>query len=253
MQIHDLATQTYELQVLRVFCDAHGRFGNPLGVFAAEPVPAAAARQALAKQLAFSETVFVDDCAAGALEIFTPNAELPFAGHPLVGTAWLLHRRNPSLSVLRPPAGEVHVVCDGELTWIAAKPQYSPPWHLRELPGPAAVQRLLAPPENLGCVQAWAWLDRDQGLVRARVFARDLGIEEDPATGSAAISLCAELGRELRIMQGPARALSEIHVRPLADGRVQLGGRVLAQGAARAVAASGRQLTGRSVRGKWAV
>jgi predicted PhzF superfamily epimerase YddE/YHI9 len=237
VQAHDLATAKYELQVLRVFCDAAGRFGNPLGVFATEPIPPAIVRQALAHRLAFSETVFVDDPSTGELEIFTPNAQLPFAGHPLVGTAWFLLQRDPSLSVLRPPAGDVHITGDGQLTWITAKPEYSPPWQLRELAGPATVDALLAPPENLGCVGAWAWLDRDQGLVRARVFAHDLGIDEDPATGSAAISLCAALGHELRIMQGPAHAQSEILVRPLADGWVRLGGRVLPHGAAHAVAA----------------
>ena len=40
--------------------------------------------------LGFSETVYVDDPDTGQLRIFTPAAELPFAGHPLVGTAWLL-------------------------------------------------------------------------------------------------------------------------------------------------------------------
>jgi predicted PhzF superfamily epimerase YddE/YHI9 len=78
------------LHVLRVFADGQARFGNPLGVFldgAAVPVET---RQQVAARLGFSETVFVDDVDTGAVDIRTPAAELPFAGHPLVGTAWLL-------------------------------------------------------------------------------------------------------------------------------------------------------------------
>jgi predicted PhzF superfamily epimerase YddE/YHI9 len=78
-------------------------------------------------------------------------------------------------------------------------------------------------------VQAWAWQDRDAGVIRARVFAGDYGVAEDPATGSAAIVLCAALGRDLRIVQGPAGQESEIHVRLAGDGHVELGGRVVAE------------------------
>ena len=46
----------------------------------------------VATDLGFSETVFVDDPETGELRIFTPTTELPFAGHPLVGTAWLLSK-----------------------------------------------------------------------------------------------------------------------------------------------------------------
>ena len=66
-------------------------------------------RQAVAADLGFSETVFVDDPERGELRIFTPGTELPFAGHPLVGTAWLLAQEGWGVSVLRPPAGEVRV------------------------------------------------------------------------------------------------------------------------------------------------
>jgi len=68
--------------------------GNPLAVVLADdgPDPSAGAMQTIARELHLSETVFV--LAGGSqgtrLRIFTPATELPFAGHPTVGAAWLL-------------------------------------------------------------------------------------------------------------------------------------------------------------------
>lgn len=45
--------------------------------------------------------------------------------------------------------------------------------------------------------------DETRGRIRARVFAPDFGIAEDPATGSASMTLCAALGRPVAIDQGP--------------------------------------------------
>ncbi len=67
--------------------------GNPLAVFPrAEAIPEALL-QRIAGELNLSETAFVFPPAAGGtrrVRIFTPRAELPFAGHPTIGTAWLL-------------------------------------------------------------------------------------------------------------------------------------------------------------------
>ncbi|MDX6350877.1 MAG: hypothetical protein QOF84_5667, partial [Streptomyces sp.] len=76
-------------EVLRVFIGPDGRGGNLLGVVTADSSDAAA-RQAIAAELGYSETVFIDDAERGEVRIFTPSVELPFAGHPLVGTAWRL-------------------------------------------------------------------------------------------------------------------------------------------------------------------
>jgi predicted PhzF superfamily epimerase YddE/YHI9 len=59
--------------------------------------------------------------------------------------------------------------------------------------------------------------------VRTRVFPVDLGIDEDEATGAAAVRLGGLLGRDLEIRQGRG---SVIHVRPRPDGLVEIGGRV---------------------------
>ena len=71
--------------------------GNPLAVFPDAEGLTDAEMQALAGELNLSETTFVlppDDAANTArVRIFTPHAELPFAGHPNVGTAWVLATR----------------------------------------------------------------------------------------------------------------------------------------------------------------
>jgi predicted PhzF superfamily epimerase YddE/YHI9 len=206
------------VRVLRVFTDDAGESGNALGVVRAAGAIDGARRQAIAAELGFSETVFVDD--GSRLQIFTPTAELPFAGHPLVGSAWLL--RQP---VLRPPAGPVRTRVDGDRAWILAKPEWSPAFERRQLGSPAAVDAFSPPPA--GSLQVWAWQDEPQGTIRARVFAPDFGVAEDPATGSAAIVLCAALGRPLSIDQGPG---CKLHVRPLQDGFVELDGRVADDG-----------------------
>ena len=113
-----------ELTVLRVFIGPDGRGGNPLGVFLEGAAIPPDRRQAVAVDLNFSETVFVDDREQGRVRIFTPGRELPFAGHPSVGTSWLLHETGTPIDVLRPPAGDVRVRRDPERTWVTADPAW---------------------------------------------------------------------------------------------------------------------------------
>ncbi len=70
--------------------------GNPLAVFFAADGLSAAEMQAIAREMNLSETTFVAAAEAGGharVRIFTPLVELPFAGHPSVGTACELVRR----------------------------------------------------------------------------------------------------------------------------------------------------------------
>jgi predicted PhzF superfamily epimerase YddE/YHI9 len=208
-----------ELRVLRVFVDEEGRHGNPLGVVLDGSSVPPEARQALAAELGYSETVFVDDAERGEIRIFTPGAEVPFAGHPTVGTAWLLEA-----DVLRPPAGDVRVRRDGDLTWVAARPEWAPEFGLVQLSSAADVDALGSPPPGFHDPAVWAFEDESEGLVRSRVFPVSLGIEEDEATGAAAVLLGALLGRPLTIRQGEG---SILRVRPISDGFVEVGGRVV--------------------------
>jgi predicted PhzF superfamily epimerase YddE/YHI9 len=214
------------LHVLRVFCAEDNTGGNRLGVFLDGAEIAAERRQAVAADLGFAETVFVDDRANGGLRIFTPEIELPLAGHPLVGTAWLLRDQGDSVSALRPPAGEVGVRFEGELAFVAADPEWAPPFEFVEVGSATEVDALTGPPDGAGgYVEVWSWSENPD-TIRARVFAPEAGITEDEATGSAAMRLVAQIGEPIQIRQG-ATAGSLIYARPLPDGRSEVGGRVM--------------------------
>ena len=205
-----------------MFLGPDGAGGNPLGVLLDGAAVPRAARQAVAADLGFSETVVVDDAGTGALQIFTPAVELPLAGHPLVGTSWLLAHVGRPVAALRPPAGEVPTWAAGGLTWIRARAEWATLYDVRQLPSADAVDAL-APPGGDAMLGAWAWEDEAAGRVRARVFPNGIGIEEDEATGAFALQLGGRLGRDVVIRQG---AGSELHARPGGDGTVAVGGRV---------------------------
>ncbi|MCW7943696.1 phenazine biosynthesis protein PhzC/PhzF [Streptomyces hygroscopicus] len=210
-----------DYDVLRVFCGPRGGYGNELGVVRdGSTVPEPSDRQALAAKLGFGETVFVDDPERGVIDIYTPGSRLPFAGHPCVGTAWLL-----DVPELVTPAGVVGARLDGEFSWIEARPEWVPPRMLRQCATAAEVEALEVPPPGVGApVYAWAWEDVAAGRIRARGFpGRGEGIEEDEATGAAALLLTARLGRALNITQG---AGSQILTAPQPQGWVEVGGRV---------------------------
>jgi predicted PhzF superfamily epimerase YddE/YHI9 len=213
-----------ELHVLRVFCDAAWSHGNPLGVFLDGDEVPEERRQEVAAELGFSETVFVDDATEGRMGIFTPGLELGFAGHPSVGTAWLLAKEREVVQILRPPAGEVEVRTEGGLTFVAARAEWGPDWKFFQLEDALAVEEAPDLPEgaDVGCI--WAWIDEAEGTVRSRCFSHDDGVGEDEATGSAAISLAAKLGRDIEIRQGRG---SRLDARFLGEGRAEVGGRVV--------------------------
>jgi predicted PhzF superfamily epimerase YddE/YHI9 len=210
------------LHLLRVFCGQNDAGGNPLAVFldGAEVPPEA--RQGVAEELGLSETVFVDDASRGAMRIFTPAVELSFAGHPAVGTAWLLRQRGFSVSALRVQAGEAAVRYEDDAAFVAGRPEWGPPWEFVELGSPAEVEALDGPPDGHDLAGAWAWLDQDAGVLRSRVFGPRIGVPEDEATGGAAVLLCSALGRPLDIRQGRA---SRILAQPSNGGWVEIGGR----------------------------
>ena len=207
-----------QLHLLRVFCADDGSAGNPLGVFLQGAEVPGEQRQSVAADLGLSETVFLDDAERGEVRIFTPAVELDFAGHPAVGTAWLLG----GVDALRPPAGEIAVTREGENVYVAARPEWGPPHELKQLDSPEAIDALDGPPDGVDLVAAWAWIDEAAGTMRARVFPVRIGIPEDEATGSAATKLCAHAGRPIDIHQGRG---SRILARPAVDGFVEIGGR----------------------------
>jgi predicted PhzF superfamily epimerase YddE/YHI9 len=203
-----------EVRVVRVFT-RDGRGGNHLGIH--HGVLPDAAMQLVARHLGYSETIFVDapdDDGAVAVRIFTPSAELPFAGHPLVGATWYLAAPGTSASIRcgigvvagnRADADTASIdvsylptveraSADGSAeSWIARMPL---PYEVHRLADPQAVAdyRLADAPDHR---LVWAYgEDGRRDAVRARFFAAGLGVAEDPATGSAAVALAAVLRHE---------------------------------------------------------
>jgi trans-2,3-dihydro-3-hydroxyanthranilate isomerase len=86
----------YDYTVVDVFTEV-ALAGNPLAVFPDARGLDDARMQAIARELNLSETSFVfpsgDLRCVARLRIFTPSAEVPFAGHPTIGTALVLHAR----------------------------------------------------------------------------------------------------------------------------------------------------------------
>ncbi len=225
-----------DVTVLRVFTNAHGDYGNPLGVVDAGLV-APVDRQRIATELGYSETIFVDAPEPGTsttttAHIFTPVLELQFAGHPTVGASWWLKERGTPVKTLQVPAGLVQVTYeqqpDGDVTVISARAEWAPDFSIYQLDSVEAV--LSADPDDYGDDAdhyVWAWIDESGGSIRSRHFASNLGVPEDEATGAAAVRITEHLSRDLAITQGKG---SELRTSWSADGWVTVAGRVVDDG-----------------------
>ncbi len=220
-----------KVHVVRVFTDPAGDHGNQLGVVLDTTGLDDDRRQAIAIELNYSETVFVDDLDEARLRIFTPAREIPLAGHPLVGTSWLLAQvTGHPVDTLRPlRAANVDTWVEDGVTWIRARIDEAPPWQFVQLETPDEIDALSVPPDAAYDLhEFWAWEDETKGELRARVFASSHNIAEDEATGSGALRLLDVLGRELVIRQGRG---SVIYARPARQqGRGEVGGRVANEG-----------------------
>lgn len=116
-------------RILDVFAQAPLE-GNPLAVVRVAEMPSAALRQAFARETNLSETTFVaqgpDADGAWPVAIHTPEYELPFAGHPVLGTAWAVREDagGGDEVVLATGQGPVPVRFEGEgpgaLAWLEA-------------------------------------------------------------------------------------------------------------------------------------
>ena len=220
-----------DVTVLRVFTNPDGKFGNPLGVVDASTVNPTE-QQRIATELGYSETIFIDLPEHGAstahARIFTPTIELPFAGHPTVGASWWLREKGIPIHTLRVPAGVVQVTYVGDLTAVSARSEWSPEFAIHDLDSTDAL--LAADPADYPDDIAhylWTWTDREQGALRARMFAAYLGVPEDEATGAAAVRITDYLSRDLTIVQGKGSA---IYTQWSPEGWVRLAGRVVSDG-----------------------
>lgn len=231
--------------------------GNQLAVFPDVAERSAQHMQRLARELSLSETVFVfaaEDGGDARVRIFTPAAELPFAGHPVLGAAILVGiERGREQVTLETGSGPVAVALrdlterGGHGTMRQPIPSWQPYERTPELLAALGAKRSGLPVEiyangprhvyvELESEHAVAELDPDphallaHGAVgvscfagagarwKTRMFAPGLGVAEDPATGSAAGPLAVHLARHGRIAFG-----QEIEIRQGAEvGRPSL-------------------------------
>ncbi|MBM5575008.1 PhzF family phenazine biosynthesis protein [Deefgea sp. CFH1-16] len=115
-----------QYQLVNVFTTEHLFSGNPLAVFPDASAITATEMAALGQQMNLSEITFVtpSDQADAAVRIFTPSYEMPFAGHPTLGTAFVIAQGRPQLT-LQMKAGLIPVQVDGhQVTLTANSPSY---------------------------------------------------------------------------------------------------------------------------------
>jgi trans-2,3-dihydro-3-hydroxyanthranilate isomerase len=237
--------KTYRYTIADVFTDTPLQ-GNPVAVFTDGSGLSTETMQHAARELNLSETVFLLRSSAGGAHlrarIFTPALELPFAGHPLLGTAFVVGRSMGS-NVVRletglgvvavrlerpdggPPAyGEMEQfvpeeepfdavegllaalgVADERDGLLPIEAYRNGPVHVYvELPSDDAVAALRP---DLGAIERLGVYGINcfavsGERVKTRMFGPALGVAEDPATGSAAGPLAVHLSRHGRIEYG---------------------------------------------------
>jgi trans-2,3-dihydro-3-hydroxyanthranilate isomerase len=228
-----------------VLCDVfteRALTGNPLAVFTDARGLSAATQQALSREMNLSESVFVFPPEAGGhakLRIYTPTHEMPFAGHPTLGTAFVLGGPlQVELIRLETGIGIIPVRLEREAARIAFG------WMEQRVPSVSAIEQHRAELlDALGLAQSeLPILEYDNGArhlyvtvpsfeavrsvtpdigrlaritkagvnvsaidgarAKTRMFAPALGVAEDPATGSAAGPLAVHFATHAKLSFG---------------------------------------------------
>ena len=223
--------------------------GNQLAVFTdAREIPDEQL-QPLAKEMNFSETVFVYPPEQGGhvkIRIFTPAAETPFAGHPVLGSAFVLAGPLQLVTInLETVKGIVPVELEREgarivFGWMSQPiPEVSRFDREADLLAALRIERSELPVElyDLGIRFVYVALPSEEGVAvlepdytalariqgnvgtycfagsgtrwKTRMFAPADGVPEDPATGSAAGPLACHLARHGRIGWGEEIQISQ--------------------------------------------
>ena len=268
-----------------VFADGPFR-GNPLAVFPDASELNTEQMQTIAAEMNLSETTFVggSDSDSYSVRIFTPREELPFAGHPTLGTAWVLRhlgRLTSERVVQHSPAGQTEVTLAPEVVWLRRTGSVGADLRanneqieqriaaavglreadigleprelgrsvngLRAAVADAGIKHLIVPVRDASALErcrpvahlldglteaqgAYCFTATAAGAVRARGFFPALGIEEDPATGSAGACLGVYLADrvgpiDFELQQGVEMGRpSRMQVRA-GDADVHVGGR----------------------------
>ena len=216
--------------------------GNQLGVFLDARSLSSGQMQRLAREMNFAESVFVLPAESGGdarIRIFTPANELPFAGHPVLGSAFVVGELLPSNAVVRLETGvgliPVELDRKGSQIVFGRMRQPIPSWSVyerqEELFAALGVKGSRLPVEAYknGPLHVYVALESEEAVAslrpdmsalaelpaigancfagagrrwKTRMFAPTFGVPEDPATGSAAGPLAVHLARHRRIAFG---------------------------------------------------
>ncbi|MDR6843769.1 PhzF family phenazine biosynthesis protein [Flavobacterium granuli] len=107
--------------------------GNQLAVFLDADGLNTEQMQKIAREINFAESTFITAIKAenksASIRIFTAEHEMRFAGHPIIGTSWVLMNKivesQPQNFKLSVPVGEIPIQQSGDLVWLqAAQPQF---------------------------------------------------------------------------------------------------------------------------------
>jgi PhzF family phenazine biosynthesis protein len=158
---------THPFRIVNVFTQNRGAFtGNPLCVFENAEALDTDAMQSLARQFNLSETTFIlpSARAAARVRIFTPTYEMPFAGHPTLGTAHVcraLGLGGDSLE-LEMQAGTIPVRASGD-RWTLTAPASS--WREFDTTRGALAAALRLGPQDIGERPLWVKAGKEQLVV----------------------------------------------------------------------------------------
>ena len=249
------------VQIVRVFTRGDAG-GNSLGVLTDITGLETIQMQAIAHELGFSESTFVDwePGRIPQVRIFTPQVEMEFAGHPLVGTSWVLNNLGQGgVTQMQCPVGMVDTHTEGDVVWIETSLGQPIAQRTDDLlpragmPAPARIHTVAMPKEYTvaeysdGAIVAGLApvmevlretfgllaFARDGNAVHSRFFAPVGGVNEDPATGSAAVALAAVLEAQgegsgsVVISQGDEMGAPSTIQLSWAEGRASIGGTVV--------------------------
>src|SRR5438046_1338637 len=248
----------YAYRIVNVFTQGRAVLsGNPLCVFERAQTLDAERMQALALQFNLSETTFIlpSERASARVRIFTPGYEMPFAGHPTLGTAHVCRALGlgGDRLTLEMNAGIIPVRATGDRWTLQAK---APTWREVEVPRLTLAAMLGLEEQDIGERPLWVNTGKEQLIVplgsdaalrRVRVRAECLArfffphggrLLEDPATGSATANLggwCLAMGRalpcEFEIAQGEYTGRpSALRLRVDADRQIYVSGDVIELG-----------------------
>ncbi len=239
---------SFRFTVLDVFTDT-ALAGNQLAVFTdARDIPEPML-QPLAREIGFSETVFVfraEGDGHARMRIFTPAVELPFAGHPILGTAFVLASPLQLIEIrLETPRALVPVLLErdegGRIVFGRMSqplPTIDPYGEQEALLRALGLERSELPIEvyDNGAQHVYVGLESPEAVAalqpdlrqlasfpdvgvncfagsgsewKTRMFALGLGVSEDAATGSAAGPLALHLARHGRIRFGEEITISQ--------------------------------------------